>query len=133
MANPTLDEHQARVERAEKTLRDDLQQLAQHGRKFKQQFGMGKMLLLCGGAVVLGVLGVRAAYRRRRPVVVRARVRPQSPSLLGTAVRMVLLEAARHAATRLMHRFVGVFEPHQAPELPDPPLARAGGIQRSDH
>lgn len=133
MANQTLDEHQARVERAEKTLRDDLQQLAQRGRRLKQSVGVGKLLLVCGGAVLLGVLGVRALNRGRHPVVVRARVRPESPSLIGTALRMALLEVTRLAATRFLHRFVGVFERQAAPGLPGPRRAGGSGIQPNDH
>lgn len=128
MTNTTLDEHQARVERAEETLRDDLQQLAQRGRRIQQRLGSGTMLALCGGAVVLGILAVRAAFRRPRRVVVHTR--PEAPSLIGTAVRMALLEATRLAATRLVHRFSGVFEPRKAPELLGPPLSKAS--QRSD-
>lgn len=129
MTNTTLDEHQARVERAERTLRADLQQLAQRGRRIQQRFGTGKMLALCGGAVLLGILGVRAVSRRQRQIVLRTR--PEAPSLFGTAVRMALLEAARLAATRLVHRFAGVFEPGKSPELLAPPVAKAGGIQRN--
>lgn len=130
MTNTTLDEHQARVERAERTLRADLHLLAERGRRLKQSLGTGKMLALCGGAVLLGILGVRAASRRQRQIVLRTR--PEAPSLIGTAVRMALLEAARLAATRLVHRFAGVFEPGKGPELLGPPLSKAGGIQRDE-
>lgn len=132
MSNATLDEHQARVERAEKTLSDDLQQLAQHGRRLKRSLGSGKMLLLFGGAAVLGIWAMRASFRRQQRVVVGTALRPQTPSLIGTAVRMAILEATRLAAARLLHRFAGVFDPRKAPELPGPPLARASGIQRSN-
>lgn len=127
MTNATLDEHQARVERAERSLRADLQRLGARGRRIQQSLGTGKMLVLLGGALLLGVLGVRAASRRQRQIVLRTR--PEAPSLMGTAVRMALLEAARLAATRLVHRFAGVFEPRQTPELLAT-TSRAGAMQR---
>lgn len=131
MTNPTLDEHQARVERAERTLRADLQQLAQRGRRIQKQFGTGKLVALCGGALLLGILGVRAASsRRERQVVLRAR--PEAPSLLGTAIRMALLEVARLAATRLVHRFAGVFEPERARALLGPTPTAGVATHRSD-
>ncbi|HEY6725383.1 MAG TPA: hypothetical protein VI197_15215 [Polyangiaceae bacterium] len=128
MTNTTLDEHQARVERAEETLRDDLRQLARRGRRIQRSLGTGKMLALCGGAAVLGVLAVRATFQRRQRLVVQTR--PEAPSLIGTAIRMALLEVARVAATRLVHRFSGAFEPQRKPELLGPPLAQPGAMRR---
>ena len=104
MSETTLEEHQARVERAQEAFGDDLRALSHWGR-----VGKGKMILLLSGAALLGVVLVRAAYRKPN-VVVRTRVRP-TPSLVGTLLRMAVLEAARVAATRLVPRLSAALNP----------------------
>lgn len=104
MSETTLEEHQARVERAQAALGDDLQSLARWGR-----VGKGKLILLLGGAALLGVVLVRAASRKPK-FVVDTSMRRSSPSLMGTLLRMAVLEAARVALTRLAPRLSGALE-----------------------
>ncbi|HEU5076914.1 MAG TPA: hypothetical protein VFU02_22140 [Polyangiaceae bacterium] len=131
MTNPTLHEHQARVDQAEKTLRDDLQRLTVWGRRFKHRASKGKVAVLVGGAVLLGIFAVRAAYRRQRRGPMPTAVRVKGPSLIGTAVRMAMLEAARIGAMRLAHRFYGQFE-HERPRLPAARTPVASGIRHDE-
>src|SRR6187455_3552274 len=105
MSETTLEEHQARVDRAQTALGDDLRALARVGRA-----GTGKVILLLGGAALLGVVLLRAASRKPK-VVFRTNVRRQSPSLMGTLLRMAVLEGARMALTRLAPRLAGVLDP----------------------
>ena len=130
-----LDEHQARVEHAEKKLTSDLQQLARHGRRWRQRIGKGRLALLVGGVVLLGALVVRATRRRSR-VVVKSALAPASPSLIGTALRVAAVEAARLAASKLVLRFVGGFErglnaPQLTASAQSSPRSSASDLDRS--
>lgn len=127
----TLHEHQARVEQAEQTLRDDLQRLSLWGRRFKQQASKGKVAALLGGAVLLGIVAVRAVHRRQQRGPMATAVRVKGPSLIGTAVRVALLEVARIGAMRLAHRFYGVFE-HEHLRLPAARTPESSGVRHGD-
>lgn len=105
MSEMTLEEHQARVDRAQTAFGDDLRTLARWGR-----VGTGKMIVVLGGAALLGVVLVRAASRKPN-VVFRTHVRRPPPSLVGTLLRMAVLEGARLALTRLVPRLAGVLDP----------------------
>jgi hypothetical protein len=108
MSETTLEEHEARVERAQAALGHDLQSLARWGR-----VGKGKLILFLGGAALLGVVLVRAAYRKPK-FVVGTSMRRSSPSLVSMLLRMAVLEGARVALTRLAPRLSGALEPGPA-------------------
>ena len=124
MTNVTLEAHQTRVDRAEAVFGEDLRRLARWSR---QRAGKGKVLLLLGATAFVGVLAVRALYRRRRGVLVSLDQHPRGPSLVGTALRMAVLEAARLAASRLVLHFAGALERPEVPRLA-PPAVGPGGI-----
>jgi len=125
MANVTLEAHQSRVDRAEEVFGDDLQRLARWSRR---RVGKGKVLLLLGAAALAGVLAARSLYLRRRRIVLPDRT-PAAPSLIGTALRMAVLEAARLAASRLVLRLSGSLDRPEVPRLARPALADSHGIE----
>lgn len=119
MANVTLEAHQTRVDRAEEVFGEDLRRLARWSR---HRAGKGKLLLLLGATAFVGALAVRSLYRRRRGVLVRLDQHPRGPSLIGTALRMAVLEAARLGASRLVLHFTGALERPEFPRLAPPAI-----------
>jgi len=122
MSETTLEEHQARVDRAQTALGDDLRALARAGRA-----GTGKMILLLSGAVLLAVVVVRAASRKPK-LVVRTHMGRPSPSLMGTLLRMAVLEGARMALTRLAPRLAGALDPIHGALGPAVPQSRTPAL-----
>ena len=126
MANVTLEAHQTRVDRAEEVFGNDLQRLARWSRR---RVGKGKLLFLVGTAALVSVLAARSLYVRRRRISLPDRP-TAGPSLIGTALRMAVLEAARLAASRLVLRFAGMLDRHEGPRLAHPALPDSSGIDR---
>jgi len=126
MTNVTLEAHQTRVDRAEEVFGDDLQRLAHWSRR---RVGKGKVLFLLGAAAIAGVLAVRSVYVRRRRGGLPDHV-PASPSLIGTAFRMAVLEAARLAASRLVLRLSGALDRPAVPRLTPPALSDSSPSDR---
>ena len=124
MTNVTLESHQTRVARAEEVFGDDLQRLARWSRR---RVGKGKVLFLLGAAALVGVLTVRSLYVRRRRIVLPDRT-ARAPSLIGTALRMAVLEAARLAASRLVLHLSGGLDRPEVPRLARPALPNSSGI-----
>ena len=117
MTNATLHEHQARVDRAEKTLSADLQRLALWSRRFKRRMGKRSTFALIGGAALFGIIAVGAAARRRARVARYMVDDARTPSLLGTAARVAMLELMRLASVRLAEKLMAALTRTSTPRL----------------
>src|SRR5690606_19930228 len=105
MSKITLEEHAERVSQAQADLEHDVQRLSDAGREFSRRAKAGSVWLLFGGGVLVGALVVRALYRRARGVRITApsyvRSYVSRPSLLGDALRLIMLEVVRQASRKI--------------------------------
>lgn len=92
-----LEEHQRRVEQAQEALVDDVRQLGRVRRQLASQAA-----LLASGAVVVGILLVRSAWRRRR----RVRSMRPPPSVARDAFRVLVVELVRQLARNVAPRLL---------------------------
>jgi hypothetical protein len=129
MSKATLEEHTQRVSQAQADLEHDVQRLSDAGREISRKAKAGTVWLLFGAGALVGALVVRAMYRRAR------RLRVTSPpyvgsyvsrsSLLGDAVRLLVLEAVRQGGRRIALRLLP--SEHELRDDPRPALFHKSG------